>query len=280
VPGYEFPEDAALAVALAAKHGRWRARPERDAPTLPGLRPDEAAATISAALARGAEWLSPQEVASLLGCYGLPLIASRFVSSPAEAVSAGAELGMPVALKATAAGLLHKTDAGGVRLGLDNPQQILSAADEIEAKVADTGYQLEGLIVQAMAPAGVELIVGVADDPSFGPVLACGAGGTLAELIKDVAVRITPVTTLDAKEMLRSLKTFPLLEGYRGVPRCDLGAVEEVLLRVSAMVEAHHEVVELDCNPLIALQDRAVIVDARVRVAAAQPPPPMPSLEA
>ena len=117
-----------------------------------------------------------------------------------------------------------------------------------------------------MAPTGVELIVGVVHDHSFGPVLACGAGGTTAELVSDVAVRITPVTDLEAREMLRSLRTFPLLDGYRGAPRCDLAAIEDVLLRVSAMVEAHPEIVELDCNPLIAGPDGAVIVDARVRV--------------
>jgi acyl-CoA synthetase (NDP forming) len=104
------------------------------------------------------------------------------------------------------------------------------------------------------------------------------AGGTTAELIKDVAVRITPVTDLDAGEMLRSLKTFPLLDGYRGAPACDLGAIEDVLRRVSAMVRAHPEIVELDCNPLIASPTGATIVDARVRVAASEPAPPVPSL--
>ena len=106
-------------------------------------------------------------------------------------------------------------------------------------------------------------------------MLACGAGGTSAELINDVAVRITPLTDLDAHEMLRSLKIFPLLDGYRGAPRCDVAAIEDVLLRVSAMVEAHPEIAELDCNPLIATRDGAVIVDARVRV---EPPPAPPPL--
>jgi acyl-CoA synthetase (NDP forming) len=131
-----------------------------------------------------------------------------------------------------------------------------------------------------MAPAGVELIVGVVNDHSFGPVLACGAGGTAAELIKDVAVRITPVTDLEANEMLRSLQTFPLLDGYRGAPKCDTAAVEDVLLRVSAMVDAHPEIVELDCNPVVVTPDGASIVDARVRVAEAPVAALIPSLEA
>ncbi len=134
--------------------------------------------------------------------------------------------------------------------------------------------------MQPMAPTGPELIVGVVNDRSFGPVLACGAGGTTAEVIKDVAVRITPVTDLDAHEMLRSLKTFPLLDGYRGAPHCDVAAIEDVLLRVSAMVEEHPEIVELDLNPLIATPEGAVIVDARVRIQDAPPAAPMPSLDA
>ena len=184
----------------------------------------------------------------------------------------------PVALKAIAAGLVHKTDAGGVLLGLDGAEQVRAAASEIEDAVARAGLRLDGLIVQPMAPVGVELIVGVVHDHSFGQVLACGAGGTTAELIKDVAVRITPVTDLDAHDMLRSLQTFPLLDGYRGAPRCDIGAVEDVLLRVSALVDRHAEIVELDCNPLIAGPDGAVIVDARIRVEAAAAPAPVPSV--
>jgi acyl-CoA synthetase (NDP forming) len=197
-----------------------------------------------------------------------------------EAVARAAELGLPVALKANAPGVLHKSELGGVVLGLDSAESIRAAAAEIEASVLAAGQVLDGLVVQPMAPAGVELIVGVVHDPSFGPVVACGAGGATAELMKDVAVRITPLTDVDAHEMLRSLRTFPLLDGYRGAPRSDIRAIEDVLLRVSAMVEAHPEIVELDCNPLTVLPDGAVIVDARVRIEAAAPPPPLASLGA
>jgi acyl-CoA synthetase (NDP forming) len=165
-----------------------------------------------------------------------------------------------------------------VALGLNGAEAVRDAADRIRASVQAAGHHLQGLIVQPMAPDGVELIVGVVHDQSFGPVLACGAGGVSAELIRDVAVRITPVTDLDAYEMLRSLKIFPRLDGYRGAERCDIAAVENVLLRVSAMVENHPEIVELDCNPLIARPDGGVIVDARVRVDVAPPRPPVPSL--
>jgi acyl-CoA synthetase (NDP forming) len=185
-----------------------------------------------------------------------------------------------VVLKAIAPGLLHKSDAGAVRLDLDGPDAVRAAALEIEAAVAHAGLSLDGFLVQQMAPSGVEMIIGVVNDHSFGPVLACGAGGTSAELIKDVAVAITPVSDLDAAEMIRSLKTFPLLDGYRGAPRCDVAAIEDVLLRVNAMVQAHPEVAEMDCNPLIVTPHGAVIVDARVRVEATAPLPPLPSLRA
>jgi len=280
VPGYEFPEDAARALALAARHGRWRARPEGTAFAPTNTRPAEAAAIISEALAAGPGWMEPAGVVALLDCYGLPLIETRVVSGSEAAAAAAAQLGWPIALKAVAHGLLHKSDVGGVRLGLEDPQAVRDAAREIDAAVARAGHRLEGLVVQPMAPSGVELIVGVVNDHNFGPVLACGAGGTTAELVKDVAVRITPITDLDAREMLQSLRTYPLLEGYRGAPGCDLAAVQDVLLRVGAMVEAHPEIVELDCNPLIAGPQRALIVDARVRVEAAPLPTPIAALSA
>jgi acyl-CoA synthetase (NDP forming) len=215
---------------------------------------------------------------ALLECYGLPLTPTRVASGAAQAAAVAAELGFPVALKGSAGGLLHKSDAGGVRLGLDNGRAVRAAAVEIEASLAARGHRLDGLVVQPMAPPGIELIAGVVNDHSFGPVLACGAGGMTAELTHDVAVRITPLTDVEATAMLRSLKTFPLLDGYRGTARCDLEAIEDVLSRVSAMVEAHPEIVELDCNPLIATAQGAVIVDARVRVEAPSPPPPISSL--
>jgi acetate---CoA ligase (ADP-forming) len=278
VPGYGFPEEAARAVALAVRHGRWRAGDAGVVPRFEGLRSVEAAAMISRELGREGGWLAPTCVAQLFDCYGLPLIATPVVPDAQQAVAAANELGLPVALKASASGLVHKTDTGGVRLGLEAVDAVRAPAGEIEQTVTSAGHRLDGLVVQPMAPVGVELIVGVVHDRSFGPVLACGAGGTNAELISDIAVRITPVTDVQAREMVRALRTFPLLDGYRGAPRCDLTAIENVLLRVSAMVEAHPEIVELDCNPVIAGPDGALIVDARVRVEDVAPPRPMPSL--
>ncbi len=280
VPGYAFPESAARAVALAVRHRRWRVRDMGSVPRIEGLRSVEAAAIISTELARQEAWLSLGCVARLFDCYGLPLITTRVVPDAERAVAAAAELGSPVALKASAAGLVDNTDAGVVRLGLSGSDAVRAAAHEIEEAVTQAGHQLDGLVVRPMATAGVELIVGVVHDHSFGPVLACGAGGTTAELVSDIAVRITPVTDVQARDMVRSLRTFPLLDGYRGAPPCDLAAIEDVLLRVSAMVEAHPEIVELDCNPVIAGPDGALIVDARVRVETAAPRRPLLSVGA
>jgi acyl-CoA synthetase (NDP forming) len=211
----------------------------------------------------------------LLDCYGLPTAEWRLTGSPEEAAAAAAELGGPVALKAVAPRLVHKTEAHAVRLGLTGAEQVHTAATEMTEAVAAEGYTVDGFLVQRMVGDGIELLVGVVHDPSFGPVIACGAGGTAVELLKDVAVRITPLTDRDAAEMVRSLATFPLLDGYRGAPKTDVTALEDLLLRISALVESHPEIAELDCNPVKVLPDGVVVVDARVRVEAASPPPPL-----
>jgi acetate---CoA ligase (ADP-forming) len=277
LPRYRFPEDAARALATAVEYGSWRQRPEGQVPDLSTARHDEAAALLAAALADGPgpHWLGPDEVARLLGCYGVPVAEWRLARSPEEAGVAAAELGGPVALKAVAPRLVHKTEAHAVRLGLAGAEQVRTAATEMAEAVTAEGYTVAGFLVQHMVGDGVELLVGVVHDASFGPVIACGAGGTAVELLKDVAVRITPLTDLDAADMVCSLATFPLLDGYRGAPKADVAALEGLLLRVSAMVEAHPEIAELDCNPVKVLPDGAVVVDARVRVEAVSPPPPL-----
>ena len=151
------------------------------------------------------------------------------------------------------------------------------AAEEMDEAIARAGAERQDFIVQAMVDSGVELLVGVVNDATFGPVLACGAGGTQAELLKDVSVRICPITQDEASEMLRSLATFPLLTGFRGSPGVDLDAVHELLLRVGAMVEAHHEIAELDLNPVLAGPSDAIAVDFRIRVESAPPQRPWPA---
>jgi acetate---CoA ligase (ADP-forming) len=278
IPAFAFPEDAARAVARAAEYGSWRESPEGEIPRFDDVRPEEAGAVIAAALGRRAEWLAPNEVERLLGCYGLPLVESRAARTPDEAAAAAVTLGDAVALKAVAPGLLHKTDEGAVALDLSSAEAVRETAARMSARLEADGHKPTGFVVQRMAPHGVEMLVGVAHDRLFGPVVACGAGGVTAEVMKDVAVRITPLTDRDAGTMIRSLRSYPLLEGFRGAPKADVTALEDVLLRVSALVEAHPEVAEMDCNPVIVSAAGAVIVDARVRVEAAAPPGPSPTV--
>jgi acyl-CoA synthetase (NDP forming) len=265
---FATPEEAAHALGHAVRHARRRAAAADPPPELDGVDRDAAAAIVSSALGAGGGWLSPRDVERLLGAFGLPVARSRQVAAPTEAAAAAAELGGAVALKAVAPGLLHKSDVGAVWLGLQGEAELELAAAEIAATVRASGHELEGYLVQTMAPEGTELIVGVVGDPAFGPLVALGAGGTAAELIRDIQVRLAPLGRREAAEMLRALRTFPLLDGYRGRPRADLAAVEDVVLRVSALAAAHPEIVELDCNPVIAGPDGALIVDARVRIAA------------
>jgi acetate---CoA ligase (ADP-forming) len=279
VPTYEFPEEAVHALARAVRYREWQARPQ-EPPELPAdARPAEAASVLASALAGGRpRWLDPHEIESLLSCYGIGMAESRLVTSANAAGEAARELGCPVALKAVAPTLVHKTEAGAVRLGLRGPSQVVRAAREMHSRLAAEGHELEGFLVQRLLEDGVEMLVGVVSDPLFGPVLACGAGGTTAELLKDVAVRVTPLTEQDAGDMLRSLSSFPLLQGYRGAPRADVAALEDLILRMSALVDNHPEVLELECNPVMVMPGGAIAADARVRVEMAPPRKPWPAL--
>lgn len=275
VPHYPFPEEAARALSLAARYSAWRALPEEPVAMLDGIDRDRAAAVIATSLAEGAGWMTPRSLDELVACYGIPTVETRFADSPLAAGREAGRIGSPVALKAIVPGLLHKSDAGAVRLDLNGERAVQSAASAMTASLEQAGHHVTGYQVQPIVAKGVEMIVGVVQDQHFGPVVACGAGGTATELVKDVAVRITPITRGEAGRMIRSLKTFPLLDGYRGAARADISALEDVLLRVSALVEAHPEVVEMDLNPLIVHAEGAVAVDARIRLEPGPPRPPI-----
>jgi acetate---CoA ligase (ADP-forming) len=275
IPHYPFPEDAARALSLAARYGAWRSMPEEEPATLDRIDRDRGAAVIATALAGDPGWMDASLVEELLSCYGIPLVETAIASSPGEAAREARRLGVPVALKAIAHGLLHKSDAGAVKLNLKTPRAVKVAAAEMALRLNAAGRGVTGFQVQRMAGAGVEMLVGVVQDQHFGPVLACGAGGTATELVKDVAVRITPITAGEAGRMVRSLKTFPLLDGYRGAPRANVAALEDVLVRVSALVEDHAEIAEMDLNPLIVSADGAVAVDSRIRLELGAPRRPL-----
>ena len=273
IPSYPFPENAAIALARAVRYGAWRRRPEGTRPAFADIRRDEAAALVARALGRGEGWLAADEVSALLACYGVPMVETRSVADVAQAEAAAREMGRPVALKAIAPGLVHKTEAGGVRLGLADAAAVRLAADAMAARLRAAGHEPTGFIVQRMVPGGVEMLVGIAEDPQFGSLVVCGAGGTLVELLRDVAIRLTPLTVEDASEMVRSLKSYPLLTGFRGGPRCDVAAVEDIVLRVGTLADDLPAVAELDLNPVIATERGALVVDARVRVKRPAPGP-------
>ena len=277
VPTYLYPEHGAHALARVVHHAEWRRRPAEAPPSFDDVRPDIAAAAIAEGLGEGAGWLDFERLSRLLDAYGIPLAEWRMADDPEAAADAAAEIGGRVALKALGPEIVHKTDLGAVRLGLSGRQQVADAAAGIDEGLRRAGVSRERLLVQAMVEDGVEMLIGVVGDAVFGPVVACGAGGVEAELLNDMAVRLSPLTSLDVDEMLHSLATFPLLTGYRGAPEVDLEALQELLLRTSAMVEAHHEIAELDLNPVIVAADGIMAVDARARVETAAPRRSWPS---
>ena len=274
IPSYAFPEDAARALVRAVNYGVWRARRDDTLKRPDGIQRDEASSIIAATLTDGGGWLAATDAWRLLGCYGLPLVEQEVVPSARAASAAARRMDGPVALKVIAPDVLHKTEAGAVRLGVP-PTKVAAVAGQMSKALAAQGHEPSGFMVQRMAPSGVEAFVGVVGDPLFGPVIACGAGGTAVELIKDVSVRIAPITQQDASEMIRELKTYPLFEGFRGGPKGDVRALEDVLIRISVLVDDHPELVEMDLNPVIVLESGALIVDARIRVEQQQPPLPL-----
>jgi hypothetical protein len=275
VPCFAFPEDAAMALARAADRAAWLRRPSAEAPPLePQPDREGGAAVLAAALGRGDGWLSAESVNALAASYGLPLVEPIAAASVTEAVRIAAAAGGPVALKAVAAGLVHKTDTGGVATGLRGSAAIRRAAKRMRADVAAAGFRLTGYLVQPMVPHGVELHVGASGDGLLGPLLACAAGGVAAELIEDVSLRLVPLEEADPAAMVRELATFPLLDRYRGAPAADVVALEDVIRRVSALATDHPAIAELDCNPVVVGPGGASIVDMRVRVSAEQRMPP------
>jgi GNAT superfamily N-acetyltransferase len=202
------------------------------------------------------------------------LVASEFAGrTPAQAAAAQAEFGGPVAVKIAAA--IHKSDVGGVALDIDSPQAAAEAVTAIRAIVAEAGIAEHAaeFLIQEQIRDGVEMIVGVTHDPAFGPLVLTGLGGTFVEVLGDVAVRITPLSDTDVDEMLRSLRSYRLLTGYRQSPPLDVAAFAELLHRVSAMVEDIPEITELDLNPVFVRQHGAVVADIRVRLTGPAPEP-------
>jgi acetyl coenzyme A synthetase (ADP forming)-like protein len=275
IPAYRFPESVALALAAAARYGAWRRRPAGARRRLGPAAEQAVRARIEAWMAEHPDggWVALDEIAALLELVGVHVAAHRGVpADPAAAAEAAGEVGFPVVLKAVSPALLHKTDVGGVALGLADAAAVRAAAGDMRARLAARGLALTGFVVQHQVPRGVEALVGVTSDPSLGPLLVAGIGGVAVELYKDVAFRVTPVTDVDAAEMLDQLRGRALLDGFRGAPPADRPALIEVLLAISELVELVPELCELDLNPVIVAEPGAgaTAVDARLRL---RPPP-------
>lgn len=263
VPCYAFPESAAMALARVATFAEWRNREEGTVVSPSGIDRALARYVVSHALARGGGWLSPAEVNEALAAVGLSTAASRVVSSTEEAVEAAKEIGFPVVMKAISPAIVHKSDAGAVKLGIASPQE---AWNTYEGFAETFGVDLSGVLVQELITGGVEMFVGALHDPSFGPVLACGSGGVLVNLLQDSVFRLHPLSDVDVREMLDEIRGAKLLRGYRGSPPVDEGALRDALLRVSSLLEICPEIQELDINPVKVLETGIRILDARIRV--------------
>jgi acyl-CoA synthetase (NDP forming) len=251
IASFPYPESAARALGRAVERAEWLRRPAGTAPALGGI--DRAAAqTVVAGAGEG--WLDPAQTRALLDAYGLPLVAERLVSGAHDAAAAARELGFPLVVKSAEAGA-HKTETGGIALGLRDEAEVRDAAERI-------GYPV---LLQPMVQDGAELLAGLVQDPVFGPLVAFGPGGVLAELIAEASFRIVPLTDADARELVEEGKAGRLVRGFRRAP-ADAEALVDLLLRLSRLGEDVPEIAELDLNPVLALPQGCVAVDVRVRV--------------
>ena len=255
-----FPESAARALAFAAARAEWLDRPEGTMPRVEGIDREAARRVIEGALADADDvWLEPGRARSLLAAYGIPLVPERNVTSVEEAVAAAQELGFPAVVKTAVAGV-HKTERGGVAVDLRDADQVRAAAERIGGP----------LIVQPFLH-GTELLAGALQDPVFGPLVAFGPGGVLAELIGQASFRLAPLTDLDAIELVAGGKAGELVRGFRGAPAADGDALVDLVVRLGCLAADVPELAELDLNPVLAQPTSCVAVDARVRLRALRP---------
>jgi acetate---CoA ligase (ADP-forming) len=266
VPVFAYPEPAARALTAAVRYGEWRSRPEGSLVEFE-VEHAEAIKHLKRALGRVGEeggWLEPAEIAGILGAYGIDWVGGVETASEDEAVAAASEMAGPVVLKVIAESATHKSDVGGVILDVEGEDAVREAYRTVTSVVPDA----TGALVQPFVGSGHEVIVGMSEDPLFGPLILFGLGGIFVELTQDVTFRINPLTDLDVDQMLTEVKSARALFGYRGMPKGDIEALRELILRVSLLVERIPEIIEMDLNPVKVLEpgEGALVVDARVRV--------------
>ncbi len=214
----------------------------------------------------GRTYLTEIESKLILKELGIVTTEPKLAKSKGEAISLAKGIGFPVVLKVSSVDIIHKSDAGGVKLGLASEDELAHAYDEVMASVKrhQPHAHVEGVSVQKMARPGVEVIIGMSKDPQFGPVLMFGLGGIFVEILKDVSFRIVPLIRRDARDMIREIKGYPVLEGYRGQEPANIPLLEDILLKVSDFVDNTPQIKEMDLNPLFAYSQGAVAVDARI----------------
>ncbi len=265
VPAYIFPESAARSLSALCRHREWVERP---IPPVEELQVDRATAErlLSQARAAGLSRLGELESLALLHAYGIPTAQAGLARTVEEAVSLAARAAGAVAMKIVSPEIIHKTDVGGVKVGVEGDADVRAAFEEIvaAAKRAVPGASIHGVLVQEMVRGGRETIAGMTRDPSFGPLVMFGLGGIFVEVLGDVVFRVAPIHRRDAADMIAGLRGARLLDSVRGAPPADRRAIEDVLLRLSRLGEDFPEIAELDVNPLLAFPDRAVAVDGRV----------------
>jgi acyl-CoA synthetase (NDP forming) len=214
----------------------------------------------------GRSILTEFESKKILKQAGISVVETKLAKTQKEAVSLSQKMGFPVALKITSPDVIHKSDSGGVKLSINSVAEVKKAYDEILKKVRKQYPDaiIHGVSVQKMALPGTEVIVGSSKDPQFGPVIMFGLGGIFVELLKDVSFRVIPVEQRDAQEMIKEIKGYPLLQGYRGKEPANISALVEIILKISKLIEENPQIKELELNPIFAYKNKAVAVDARI----------------
>jgi len=275
VPSFAFPESTAGALSRALEFSQRLKKPVGKIPEFADINKEKAAGIIKSALEKSGRpqvWLDAESILGLLDCYGIKFVTLKLAKTPVEAAAAAEEIGCPVAVKILTTTIAQKTDVEGVILDCRAGDEVEKAFIRIAENMERIGKrnEMDGVIVQEMVQGGVEVIVGVTQHPSFGPLIMFGLGGVYVELFKDVTFSIHPLTDIDAHEMVRSVKAYQLLEGWRGSKRADIESIEELILRISAMVEDNPQILEMDLNPVKVLPegDAYLVVDGRILVCA------------